>query len=109
MKDALAKAKSELKCFIMDFLLRVMFTDGARQLCEGIVGEQKVLQALTAADLLVYHLQVVLGNIQVHQLFQHAQHLDKEKKTRNKNTEVSLISHYPRIRLQCCLETEAVD
>lgn len=47
----------------------VIFTDGAWQLCEGIVGEQKVLQTLTAADLLVYHLQVVLGHIQVYQLF----------------------------------------
>lgn len=51
------------------------FTDRAWQLCKGIVGEQEVLETLTAADLLIHHLQVVLGHIQVHQLFQHPQHL----------------------------------
>lgn len=40
-------------------------TDRAWQLCEGIVGEQEVLEVLTATNLLVYHLQVVLRHVQV--------------------------------------------
>lgn len=60
------------ECFVIDFLrqdVRVhaqVLTNRARQLCEGIVGEQEVLEVLTAADLLIDHLQVVLGHIQVH-------------------------------------------
>lgn len=62
----------------------VIFTDGAWQLREGIVWEQEVLQTLTATDLLIYHLQVVLGHIQVHQLFEHPQHLDTWEETHKK-------------------------
>lgn len=47
----------------------LIFTDGAWQLREGVVGEEEVLQILAAADLLVYHLQVVLGHVEVYQLF----------------------------------------
>lgn len=71
-KNAMARAKTQWWCFIMDFpkwdvwVRAEMFTNRARQLCEGIVGEQEVLEALTATDLLIYHLQVVLGHIQVH-------------------------------------------
>lgn len=52
----------------------------AGELCEGIVGQQQVLQVLTAADLLVHHLQVVLRHIQVFELLQCPNHLQKNKK-----------------------------
>lgn len=54
-------------------------TDGAWQLREGVVGEQQVLEVVTATDLLIHHLYVVLGNIQVGQLLQHPQHLDSRE------------------------------
>lgn len=70
-----------------------IYTDGAWQLCESVVWEQEVLKTLTAADLLVHHLQVVLGHIQVNQLFQLPQHLDQWKET---NITIELTNLYPK-------------
>lgn len=62
-----------------------IITDGAWQLCESVVWEQEVLKTLTAADLLVHHLQVVLRDVQVNQLLQLPQHLDAWTETNTGN------------------------
>lgn len=62
-----------------------IITDGAWQLCESVVWEQEILKTLTAADLLVHHLQVVLRHVQVNQLLQLPQHLDAWTETNKGN------------------------
>lgn len=47
----------------------VIFTDGGGQLRQGVIGEEEVLQVLTAADLFVHHFQVVLRHVQIFQVF----------------------------------------
>lgn len=58
-------------------------TDRTWQLRECIIGEQQVLEVLTATDLLIHHLHVVLGHIQVGKLLQHTKHLDSQTKYHN--------------------------